>query len=96
MDTAKLAQWPQPKATPELGDNGRSMEGGTEAQAEWLKKRVAQSPTGNNIILITHTPNLRGAFPAETGMTDGEALVFAPGTTRVARVKIDEWQPLVK
>jgi phosphohistidine phosphatase SixA len=92
METAKLAQWLQAKPTPELGDNGQSMSGGTAAQAEWLKKRVAESPKGTNVLLITHMPNLRGAFPDQaTNVADGEALIFAPGTTLVARVKIEDW-----
>jgi phosphohistidine phosphatase SixA len=91
METARLAQW-QAKSTPELGDNGQSMSGGTAAQAEWLKKRVAESPKGTNVLLITHMPNLRGAFPDQaTNVADGEALVFGPGTTLVARVNIEDW-----
>ena len=96
LETAKLGQWPQAKPTPELGDNGQSMAGGTAAQAEWLQKRAAQSPQGTNVLLITHMPNLRGAFPAHTNVADGEALIFAPGTTLVARIKIEEWAKLVK
>ena len=95
MDTARAAQWPAPTATPELGDNGQSMSGGTAAQAAWLKQKVGQAPaSGKNVILITHMPNLRGAFPGITGVADGEAIVFGPGGTPLGRIKIDEWPHL--
>jgi phosphohistidine phosphatase SixA len=97
LETVKFAQFGKAIETPELGDNGQSMAGGTAAQAEWLQKRVAQSPKGTNILLITHQPNLRGAFPTQaTNVADGEALIFAAGTTLVARIKIEEWQKFVK
>lgn len=99
METVKYAQLPNPKATPELGDNGRDMQGGTAAQAEWTRKRVAQFSSGPNAVLVTHAPNLTGAFPtAATGLADGEALIFGPdgkgGAVVVARLKIEEWAKL--
>jgi len=96
LDTAQAAQWPKPVTDPALGDNGQSMSGGTAAQAEWIQKRVAQITKGTNMILITHMPNLRAAFPAlATNVADGEALVFGPGTTLMARVKIEDWSKLL-
>jgi phosphohistidine phosphatase SixA len=99
LETVRLAGWPNPKTVPELGDNGRSMQGGTEAQAAWLQNRVRQFLSGTNTILVTHLPNLTGAFPqVATGVDDGESLIFGPdgkgGATLVARVKIDTWARL--
>ena len=96
LETVKYAQFGTAIPTPELGDNGQSMAGGTAAQAEWLQKRVLQTPKGTNTLMVTHTPNLRGAFPAQTGVADGEALIFAPRATLVARIKIEEWEKLAK
>lgn len=94
METVRLAKLSNPKPQPELGDNGQSMQGGTEAQAVWLKKAVMQFQSGKNTILVTHLPNIRGAFPQLTpAPEDGEALVFGP-TGIVARVKIGEWPNL--
>ena len=92
LETIRLAQLRDPKPYVELGDNGRSMQGGTEAQAAWLRKKVTQLPAGTNTILITHFPNINGAFPqlAAGGVEDGEALVFGPGGL-VGRIKIEEW-----
>ncbi len=99
LETIRLEQWPNPKPVPELGDNGRSMQGGTEAQAVWLRKRVTEFPSGTNTVLVTHLPNIRGAFPQlASGMKDGESLIFAPdgkgGARMLARVKIEDWPGL--
>ena len=95
LETVRYAQFRDPHPYPELGDNGRSMQGGTEAQAAWLRNRVTQFPSGSNTILVTHFPNIRDAFPQASGVADGEALVFGPdgkgGAALVARVKIEEW-----
>jgi phosphohistidine phosphatase SixA len=95
LETIKYAQLGAPKPVPELGENGASMAGGTEAQAAWLRKAVTQFPKGTNTILITHFPNIRGAFPALTDVADGEALVFGPGSPNpLGRIKIEEWPGL--
>jgi len=99
LETVRYAQFGKPQTFEELGDNGRSMQGGTAAQAAWLQKRVTQFPKGTNTVLVTHFPNLTGAFPQlAAGMADGEALIFGPdgkgGAALVARLKIDEWSKL--
>jgi phosphohistidine phosphatase SixA len=96
LETVRLAQWANPKPTLELGDNGQSMAGGTEAQAAWLQKIVTQFPSGTNTLVVTHFPNLTRAFPEQaTGVGDGEALIFGPdgkgGARVIARVKIEDW-----
>lgn len=74
QETIRYAKFGAPRLVPELGDNGQSMQGGTAAQAAWLQKQVAQFPKGTNTLLVTHLPNLTGAFPqAAAGMEDGEA-----------------------
>jgi len=98
LETVKYAQLGKPQPVDELGDNGQSMKGGTEAQAAWLRKAVTQFKAGTNTILVTHFPNIRGAFPELTDVADGEALVYGPdgkgGATLVARIKIEEWPKL--
>jgi phosphohistidine phosphatase SixA len=99
LETVRLAQLPDAKRVAELGDNGHSMQRGTEGQAEWLKKKVTEFPTGTNTVLVTHSPNLTGAFSQlADGMSDGEAMIFGPdgkgGAKLVARVKIDDWQKM--
>jgi len=99
LETVRYAQLGEPKTFVELGDGGQSMQGGTEAQAAWLKKQVTQFPARNNSIIVTHFPNMTGAFPQQSaGLADGEALVFGSdgkgGAALVARIKIEEWPQL--
>jgi phosphohistidine phosphatase SixA len=98
LETVKYAQLGKAQPVAELGENGASMQGGTEAQAMWLRKAVTQFKAGTNTILVTHFPNIRGAFPELTDVADGEALVYGPdskgGATLVARIKIEEWPGL--
>ena len=92
LETVRYAQFGNLRTYDELGDNGQSMQGGTEAQAAWLRKRVTQLPTGTNAIVVTHLPNLTRAFPQPAaGMADGEALIFGVDSKVVARVKIEDW-----
>jgi phosphohistidine phosphatase SixA len=97
-ETVRLAQWQNPQAVPQLGDRGQSMQGVTEADSAWLRTRVTQFPRGTNTVLVTHLPNLSGAFPKDAmGIEDGDALVFGPGGTGaivVATVRIAEWPRL--
>ena len=88
MQTAKYAQFAAASPVPELGDNGQSMSGGTAAQAAWLQAKVKEARPGANTILITHQPNLAAAFPQLQNVEDGESLIFGPGGTLVARVKV--------
>lgn len=99
VETARYAQLPNPRTIPELGDNGRSMQLTTEAQAEWLRKAAAHFTRRTNAIIITHQPNIADAFPQwSAALTDGESLVLGPdgkgGLTLVARVKIQDWPRL--
>jgi len=98
LETLRFAQIPNAKPVPELSDNGQSMQVTTEAQAAWLKARVAQAPKGSNTLLVTHMPNISRAFPEATNVADGEALIFHPdgkgGAALVARVKIEDWPHL--
>ena len=104
LETIRYAQFGTPRIFPELGDNGQSMQGGTEAQAAWLRRQVTQFPEGAITVIVTHLPNIAGAFPdLASGMADGEALIFARndkgsaarGAARlVARVKVEEWSAM--
>ena len=96
LETIRYAQLGKPQPIPELGDNGKSMSGGTEAQATWLRKQVTEFPKDTNTLIVTHMPNMSRAFPESTdNLADGEALNFGPSGA-VARVKIEEWKGMVK
>lgn len=99
LETVRFAQLGKAQTYAELGDGGRSMQRGTEAQAAWLRNKVTQFPKGTNTVIVTHMPNIAGAFPQwASGLADGEALVLGPdgkgGAMLVARVKIEDWPKL--
>jgi phosphohistidine phosphatase SixA len=98
LETVKYAQLGKPRPIDELDENGQSMKGGTEAQAVWLRNAVKKFPTGTNTILVTHSPNIRSAFPELADVAEGEAMVYGPdgkgGATLVGRIKIEEWPGL--
>jgi phosphohistidine phosphatase SixA len=96
LETIRYAGFANPQAFPELGDNGQSMQGGTEAQATWLQKKVTEFPKSANTLIVTHMPNMSRAFPQSTEqLEDGEALVFGPKGV-VARIKITQWPLLAR
>jgi phosphohistidine phosphatase SixA len=96
LETVRLAQLSNPRTQAELGDGGQSMQSVADAQAAWLKKKVTELPKGANTILVTHLPNIAGAFPQwASDLSDGETLVMGSdgkgGATLVARIKIEQW-----
>jgi phosphohistidine phosphatase SixA len=98
-ETVRLARFANAQSQAELGDGGQNMQAVAAAQAAWLQKKVTQFPRGTNVLLVTHLPNLTGAFPKSAAdVADGETLVFGPdgkgGATIVSRIKIEEWSAL--
>lgn len=97
MQTASLLDLGQAEPVPELGDGGRGMRRDTEGvRSAWLRDKAAEAPPpGTNRLMITHTPNLIGAFgDAAADMGDGESLIIQPegGTARIiGHVKIGQW-----
>jgi phosphohistidine phosphatase SixA len=104
LETVKYAQFGAAKTVPELGEDAKGMQGGSDAMGVWLRDRVKKLPVGTNTICITHFPNLRSAWPelaqSGTSVAEGEALIFGSdgkgGSALVARVKIDEWPKLAQ
>jgi phosphohistidine phosphatase SixA len=100
--TAAYAALPEPKLAEALGDGGESMSSVGEKPAEWLRSRANQAPgVGTNTLVITHFPNLRGAFgDLASGVADGEALVFRPDASGqpnlIGRVKIEDWPKIAE
>jgi len=98
LQTVKFAGLANPKSVSELGDGGQSMQGVPEAQAAWLRARVAEVPTERNTVIVTHMPNIARGFPAWGSVADGETVIVRPdgkgGTTVIARVRIEEWAGL--
>jgi phosphohistidine phosphatase SixA len=99
LETVRLARLDSPTTVNELGDGGQSMQGITEAQADWLRRKVTEVPRSGNTIMVTHQPNLARAFP-DWGSTvaDGETVVIRPdgkgGISVVGRIRIGDWSQM--
>ena len=93
--TASFAGFAEATASPELGDNAKSMAGVTDAQARWLRARAAEAPGQGHLLLITHAPNLTRAFPEWGGsVAEGELVILRPGADGpavLARVLPGQW-----
>ena len=95
LETARLAQFPDPHTYNDLADSGRSAESSGS-----LRAQVAVPPAAaTNTVIITQTANITDAFPKDAkDLADGEALIFRPDghgkATIVARVKIEDWPKL--
>ena len=98
LETVKYARLANATPVAALGDGGQSMKGVSEVDAAWLRAKAAEVPRRGNTIIVTHMPNLSGAFPAWGAVADGETVVVRPdgqgGTTLIARVKIEEWSKM--
>lgn len=83
-----------------LGEGDASMQDPTPGLVRALVAHASEAPArGTNTVLITHSPNVGGAFPDQKpGLAEGEVVVTRPdgrgGTAVVGRIKIDEWPAL--
>ena len=103
VDTGTLLGFGEVTATPDLAESGPAVspeENNRRAQA--LRKLVAgQPPADNNLVIVTHKPNIIDAFGKDwSDVREGEASVFEPdgsgGYKLIVRVHADEWSRLVK
>jgi phosphohistidine phosphatase SixA len=100
LQTARLMGFAQPQPRDELGDGGVSMAAAAsgDAGAAWLKDKAAQAPArGENVLLITHGPNITRALGDQfKDIADGEIAVFRPdgkgGFALVGRIKPEDWK----
>jgi phosphohistidine phosphatase SixA len=103
LQTLRLAGLRDAMPVPELGDGGQGMQAPAEpTRVAWLRSKVSAVPgQGTNTLLVTHAPNIIGAFAERAaGIDDGEIMVFHPDGTGsaplVARVRIEEWPALAR
>ena len=96
--TAQALGLPAPAIEEALGDGGQGMAADAEGRrSAFLREQVQVAPAaGTNTLLITHFPNIQGAFgEVAAGVADGETLVFASGNrVPIGRVKIGQWTHL--
>jgi hypothetical protein len=97
LETARLAQFPEPHTYDDLSEAGRSSERTASVRAE-----AALVPKAlTNVVMITHPGNIADAFGTDAkDLADGEALIYRPDghgkIALVARVKIEAWPKLAE
>jgi hypothetical protein len=95
LETARLAQFPDPHTYNDLAESGRSAEASGS-----LRAQVAVLPAAaTNTVIITQTANISDAAPTDgKDLADGEALIYRPDghgkVTLAAKVKIEDWPRL--
>lgn len=101
LEAVRLAAFGDAKTFAELDEGAQGMQANADAErSAWLRTRAAELPrAGTNTLIVTHTPNLMGAFGQSAAhVAAGEALVLHPdargGLELVARIRIEEWPKL--
>lgn len=106
LQTVRLAGLGTAQVVAALTEGPRGMQGtAAAAQVHWLQQAIERPPPpGSNILIVTHTPNIVGAFGAAASqIQSGEMLVYQPpaaGSANNARARllgrltIDEWRAL--
>jgi len=101
LEGVRLAAFGDAKTFAELDEGAQGMRANADAErSAWLRTKAAELPrAGTNTLIVTHTPNLVGAFGQSAApVAAGEALIFHPdgkgGADLVARIKIEEWPQL--
>jgi phosphohistidine phosphatase SixA len=100
-ETVRLARFENARSVAELDEVEQGMGGQANTkQAAWLRSKAREQPRpAADTIVVTHTPNIVGAFGDEAAqIAAGEALIFHPDgkgeTQLIGRVKIEEWPKL--
>jgi broad specificity phosphatase PhoE len=101
VETGNLLGFGKVNAVAALNEGGTtSMAQGNDVQGAALRKLAATPPpAGTNVIVVTHKPNIVGAFGKEwSDVNEGEATIVRPdghgGFTVVGRVLAVDWPRL--
>jgi phosphohistidine phosphatase SixA len=99
LETVRRAKFPNPRVCTELGNAGHGMREASGDESQWLKRQVMRWPERGNAVFVTHSPNIKAAFPQfAEGMGSGEALVLEKddhgGIKLLKRIKIEKWPAL--
>jgi broad specificity phosphatase PhoE len=103
VETGTLLGFGKVSPTEALTEGGTTTMGqGNASQGAALRKLAATPPAaGTNVILVTHKPNILGAFGKDwSDVSEGEATIVRPdghgGFTLVGRVRAADWAKLAK
>jgi phosphohistidine phosphatase SixA len=103
VETGNLLGFGKVSAVAALNEAGTTtMAQGNESQGSALRKLAAvPPPSGTNVILVTHKPNIVGAFGKDwSDVNEGEATIVYPdgkgNFMLVGRVLVSEWPRLAQ
>jgi len=103
VETAALLAVGELKVAPDLAEAGTALSREeNDRRADILRKLVGYHAGPDNLVIVTHRPNLIAAFGASLAdMREGEAAVFEPDFTGngyrvVARFQADDWDLLAQ
>ncbi len=103
VETASLLAVGEVKVAPDLAEAGTAISRTeNDRRADILRKLVGYHSGPDNLVIVTHRPNLIEAFGASLAdMREGEAAVFEPDLTGdgyrvVARFQASDWDLLVQ
>ncbi|MGH8261403.1 MAG: histidine phosphatase family protein [Steroidobacteraceae bacterium] len=103
LETVRLAHLGMPQVVPQLAEGNAGMSGAADAsQIEWLRHAVNHPPQpGSNSLIVTHTPNIVGAFGrGVSNIRAAEMLIFRPRPRApadlVGRMTVGEWRALAR
>jgi broad specificity phosphatase PhoE len=103
-DTGTLLGFGEVSVRPELAEAGSALSAEeNKRRADALRQLVgAHPPADNNLVIVTHKPNLIEAFGKDwSDVREGEASVFEPdfaggGYKLVLRIRAEEWSALLQ
>jgi broad specificity phosphatase PhoE len=102
VDTGKLLGFGEVSANPDLTEAGAAVAADeNKRRAEAFLKLVAAMPSGGNLVIVSHKPNIMEAFGKDwSDLSEGEASVFKPdgngGYKLIVRIKAEEWSKLAQ
>jgi len=103
LETVRLASLGTARTFAELDEGAQGMQSNADAaRSAWLRAKAAEMPRARtDTIIVTHAPNIGGAFGAAVSdVAAGETLVFRPdgrgAANLVARIKVKDWPLLAK
>ena len=102
LDTGRLLGFGEVTATADLAESGSDISPERNRRAQALRKLVAQRPPAdNNVVIVSHKPNLVDAFGANwSDVHEGEASIFEPdgkgGYKLLARIQASTWAELAQ
>jgi len=102
VDTARLLGFGEVTATADLAESEAEVSPERNRRAQALRKLVAQRPPAdNNVVIVSHKPNLVDAFGANwSDVHEGEASIFEPdgkgGYKLLARIQASTWAELAQ